>query len=208
VYSSNRSGKTLTIWQRPANGQPGLVNLSRNHDEQDLWPSVDSDPKPRLFYEAHFDGQADGRLYSNRLNTTIRSELSPIGVSQPRINPKADGVVFVSLNEKTGHRDIYRMSDQGGSPEALCNVTDADSYDPVWSKDGSRLAFASDRGVDEDQRHNADIWIIDLAHPEKPLQVTTNGSVDDCPAWDPTGDAIFFRSNRGGNWGIWRVALK
>jgi TolB protein len=100
------------------------------------------------------------------------------------------------------------MSDKGGPAEVLTDTPDADSYDPVWSKDGGKLAFTSDRGVDEDRRHNPDIWLIDLAHPDQPQQVTTNGSVDDCPAWDPSGDALYFRSNRGGDWGIWRVAVK
>src|SRR5207249_3206583 len=120
----NRAGRTLTIWQRSTTGQPGLINLTRNRDEHDLWPSIDADPKPRLFYEALFDGQADGRLYINTINTTIRSELSPFGISQPRVSPKADSIVFVSLNEKTGHREIYRMSDKGGAQEVITDTPD------------------------------------------------------------------------------------
>ena len=41
--------------------------------------------------------------------------------------------------------------------------------------------------------------------PERPVQVTTNGSHDDCPAWDPSGQTIYFRSNRGGEWAIWKI---
>ena len=35
-------------------------------------------------------------------------------------------------------------------------------------------------------------------------QLTTNGSLDDCPCWDRKGEYIYFRSNRGGVWNIWR----
>jgi Tol biopolymer transport system component len=62
--------------------------------------------------------------------------------------------------------------------------------------------------MDEDRIRNPDVWIIDLAHPDKPIQVTTNGSIDDNPVWDPSGDAIYFRSNRGGQWGIWKISIK
>ena len=68
-------------------------------------------------------------------------------------------------------------------------------------------AFVSDRGTDADGKHNNDIWMLDLAHPEKPTRLTTNGSWDDSPAFDPTGKILYFRSNRGGTWGIWRIAV-
>jgi Tol biopolymer transport system component len=38
-------------------------------------------------------------------------------------------------------------------------------------------------------------------------RVTYNGSWDDVPAWDPGGKTLFFRSNRGGQWGIWKIAV-
>ena len=44
--------------------------------------------------------------------------------------------------------------------------------------------------------------------PDRPIQVTTNGSWDDHPAWDPNGSAIYFRSNRGGEWNIWRITTR
>jgi Tol biopolymer transport system component len=47
-----------------------------------------------------------------------------------------------------------------------------------------------------------------VARPDRPIQVTTNGSWDDHPAWDPAGAAIYFRSNRGGDWNIWKVATR
>ena len=145
-----------------------------------------------------------------------RLDLTTISVGQPRISPRADSIIFTSTNSRTGNREIYRIPDKGGPPVNLTNDPDSDCYDPVWSKDGSQIAYVSDRGVadisdrglEEDRRRNADIWIMDLARADKPIQVTTNASVDDCPAWDPSGNALYFRSNRGGQWGIWKVAVK
>ena len=50
--------------------------------------------------------------------------------------------------------------------------------------------------------------MLDVANSGQPRQVTRNGSVDDLPVFDPAGDAIYFRSNRGGVWGIWKIATK
>ena len=38
-------------------------------------------------------------------------------------------------------------------------------------------------------------------------QLTTNGSHDDKPCFDRHGEKIFFRSNRGIYWNIWRFKL-
>lgn len=206
VFASNRGGRHLSIWQLAANGEGGVTQLTAG-DTTDLWPTVDSDPKPRLFYEALVDSRSDPRLYMTQLGTTIRTDLTQSGGEQPRVSPKADSVVFTLANQKTGKREIFQMSDRGGAAVNLTGAPDFDSLDPAWSKGGSRIAFASDRGADADGKHNYDIWMLDLAHPDKPIRLTTNGSWDDCPAFDPTGKMLYFRSNRGGTWGIWRIAV-
>jgi hypothetical protein len=207
VFASNRGGRHLSIWQLAASGEGGVTQLTSG-DTTDLWPTVDSDPKPRLFYQALVDSRSDPRLYMTQLGTTIRTDLTQAGGEQPRVSPKADGVVFTLANEKTGKREIYKMSDRGGGATKLTDAPEFDSLDPAWSKGASRIAFASDRGADADGKHNFDIWMIDLAHPDKPIRLTTNGSRDDSPAFDPNGKAIYFRSNRGGTWGIWRITVK
>lgn len=207
VFSSNRAGRHMSVWQMAANGEGGITQLTGG-DTTDLSPSVDSDPRPRLFYEALVDSRPDPRLYMTQLGTTLRTDLTTTGGEQPRVSPKADSVLFTVVNPKTGKREICRMSDRGGAAVNLTNLPDTESFDPVWSKDGNRVAFVSDRGTDADSHNNFDIWIMDMRHPDKPTRVTTNGSWDDNPAWDPGGRYIYFRSNRGGSWGIWRIALK
>ncbi|MGD1277637.1 MAG: hypothetical protein ABR964_10490 [Tepidisphaeraceae bacterium] len=207
VFASNRAGKRLNIWRKSLAGGAGIEQLT-NGQEQDLWPMVDALPKPRLFYQAMSDSRPDSQLYVAPVEGGPRMDLATIPVGQPRVSPKADGVIFTSVNERTGNREIYRISDRGGPPVNLTNDPDSDCYDPAWSKDGNMIAFVSDRGLDEDRRRNPDVWILDLAHPDKAIQITANGSVDDCPVWDPTGGAIYFRSNRGGQWGIWRISAQ
>lgn len=206
IFSSNRAGR-MSIWSMSANGMPGMTQLTLG-DTTDLWPSIDAGPKARLYYERLVDTRPDPRLYMTRVGTTIRTDLTTLGGRQPRVGPKGDEILFTRVNPRTGKSDIYRMSADGGSDENLTNTPDVDETDPVWNRDGTKIAFASDRGMTSDKQHNFDIWVLDLTHPEQPTQITTNGSWDDCPAWDPSGKAIYFRSNRGGQWGIWRIDLK
>jgi hypothetical protein len=206
VFSSNRGGRHMSVWQLAANGEGGVTQLTSG-DTTDLWPNVDSDPKPRLYYEALVDSRPDPRLYMAQLGTTLRTDLTQTGGTQPRVSPTADSVLFILVNEKTSKREIYKMSDRGGGAVNLTNNPDFDYFDPVWSKDGNKIAFVSDRSADADGRHNYDIYTLDLLHPDKPTRITTNGSWDDNPIWDPAGKYIYFRSNRGGSWAIWRVTL-
>jgi Tol biopolymer transport system component len=207
VFSSNRAGKRLSIWAMSAGGAPGITQLTSGNTN-DLWPTIDSDPKKRLFYQAMVDTRPDPRIYMTQLGTVTLTDMTQMSGSQPRVSPRADAVVFTAVNDKTGKRDIYMMPDRGGVPRNLTNTPDIDEYDPAWNKDATRLAFVSDAGVDEDRRPNLDIWVMDISRPERPAQVTTNGSHDDHPAWDPTGNNIYFRSNRGGEWAIWKITAK
>ena len=87
VFSSNRGGRRLSIWEMSAAGDPGVTQLT-NGEESDVWPMVDSDPKPRLFYESLVDTRVDPRLYMTQLGATTRTDLGapaePSRASAPR----------------------------------------------------------------------------------------------------------------------------
>jgi hypothetical protein len=207
LFASNRAGRRLQIWSMPATGRPGITRLITS-ETHDLWPSLDSDPKPRLYYQAMVDTRSEPRIFVTPLGTVSQTDLTVAGGTQPRVSPKNDSIVYCSVNDRTGKRDLYLVSERGGAPQNLTNSPDADECDPVWSRDGRRIAFASDRATDPDGRRQYDIWVLDVVEPGKPLQITINGSVDDNPLFSPDGSAIYFRSNRSGVWGIWKVSLR
>ena len=96
-----------------ANGAPAFTQHT-NGGSYDLWPDVDADPKPRLYFESHVDTRDDPRLYSTQLHTVPLTDLTHIGGMQPRVSPTFDKVLFTSLNDKTKKRDIYIMPSAGG----------------------------------------------------------------------------------------------
>jgi len=76
---------------------------------------------------------------------------------------------------------------------------------PSWSSDGQRIVYTAMEGSDATGRPNEDIWIMDYDGSNK-QQLTTNGSIDRYPLLSPDGKWVYFMSNRGGRWAIWRIA--
>jgi Tol biopolymer transport system component len=72
--------------------------------------------------------------------------------------------------------------------------------DPVWSPDGTQLAFRADYYLG-----NWDIWVMPASggYGER---LTYDPAVDDTPTWSPDGEQIAFQSDRSGNWDIWAIS--
>jgi dipeptidyl aminopeptidase/acylaminoacyl peptidase len=72
---------------------------------------------------------------------------------------------------------------------------DRDEGNPVWSPDGTRIAFTSNRTADPDTNSNTDIWIVDADASEPvtdPRRVTDNPGADASPAWSPDGGRLAY----------------
>ena len=87
-------------------------------------------------------------------SATLAAAQSPSGSPQgaswmryPAISPDGKTIAF------TFKGDIYKVSSSGGTATPLTTHT-ANDYAPVWSHDGKRIAFASDR------YGNYDIYVI------------------------------------------------
>jgi hypothetical protein len=210
AFASDRFGRRLSICTMATNGGLGVRKITSG-DNNDLWPSIDLAPTPHLFYQSMVDTRSQPRIYESQIGAAILNDLTTAGGMQPRISPDNDALLYCGLNDKTGKREILRLNlnDKSGIPENLTNRPEDDEYDASWSKDGSRIAYAVERGgAASVGAGNPAICILDLKRADKPVQITSNGSVDDRPVWDPSGNFIYFRSNRGGQWGIWKIAVR
>ena len=87
------------------------------------------------------------------------------------------------------------MNQDGSDQRNITNHASED-YDPIWSPDGSRIAFVSNRDGD------TDIFII---HNDgsSPTNITSSFGSDLNPAWSPDGKSIAFTSNRSGQFEIY-----
>ncbi|MFN0133265.1 MAG: hypothetical protein ACKVW3_12165 [Phycisphaerales bacterium] len=76
---------------------------------------------------------------------------------------------------------------------------------PTWTPDGRFVVFASMRGADPEGRPNEDIFAIPVDGSGTIIALTTNPSADRLPMIPRDGKSIYFVSNRGKQWGIWRI---
>lgn len=130
---------------------------------------------------------AQGATNTPTVNTVIIPTNTPTFTPPP---PTVSGggsgqIVFASKRGATWQ--IYRMDGNGGNLRQL--TTTGNNYAPVWSPDGSRIAFDSDRFGDRD------IFVMD-ADGSHQTQLTTDSAEDREPAWSPDGSLIAFQSDR------------
>ncbi|HUS68056.1 MAG TPA: hypothetical protein VMZ28_26165 [Kofleriaceae bacterium] len=97
--------------------------------------------------------------------------------------------------------NIWVIALDGSVPRAtLTHGTVTASYEPVWSPDGSRIAFTSDRavnGADEvNNGSNTNIWVTrpDGTHTRAITALTEATSLT--PSWSADGERVVYRSKR------------
>jgi Tol biopolymer transport system component len=96
-----------------------------------------------------------------------------------------------------GTNNIWVMKSDGTATTPLTRITafGADSFDPVWSPDGSKIAFDSQRALDgSDAAGAGNIWVVNAdgsaATPLTKLTVVLAPS--SVPVWSPDGSKIAF----------------
>jgi len=121
-------------------------------------------------------------------------------------------IYFTRPDQSNGKRQIYSVEPDG---RLETNIISDDSFlnancsNPVASfANPVRILFVSDRDVDEQGRHNNNIYVMN-ADGSQIQQLTANGSDDLQPAWSPTDPSVvYFLSNRGGAYNLWRLRIK
>lgn len=95
----------------------------------------------------------------------------------------------------------FTGSKTSGTPVILSAHNTLGDRGPVFSPDGSRIAFWS-----WDKSYRATLWIADSDGSD--LKQLTRLGPDMTPQWRPTGDELLFESARSGDMDLWTVAVE
>lgn len=109
------------------------------------------------------------------------SAITPLWLRDAKISPDGSTIAF------TYKGDIYKVTTEGGKAERLTSTSSYES-NPIWSPDGSQIAFASDR------HGNFDIYIISSEGGEA-RRLTTNSASEIPEGFSPDGKAVLFSAS-------------
>ncbi|OPX22925.1 MAG: hypothetical protein B1H03_03155 [Planctomycetales bacterium 4484_113] len=119
---------------------------------------------------------------------------NPLGMLSPALSPDGNQLAFAYQG------DVWVVRAEGGQARRL-TVSTAYESRPVWSPDGERIAFISNRDG------NYDIYVIPAAGG-LPQRLTYHSGNDYVADWNPDGSKLLFLAQRA-YWGddIWELDI-
>ncbi len=93
------------------------------------------------------------------------------------------------LNEIRRHIHVFDIAKK---QDAQITGDKFDDGAPVWSPDGSLIAFSGNRTDNPDANDNTDIFVVEPRAGAKPRALTTSPSSDSSPAFSPDGKSVAY----------------
>jgi len=139
-------------------------------------------------------GPPDRRLlFLDRTGRPDTVRLTPRPIASPAISPDGRYVAYETFVGGDTEREQIQILDlvTGGTPEL---TSEGQSFDPVWSPDGTRIAIGGER-EDTDDR---DLFVVPVGDGSAATRVTELPGSQYPTAWSAE-DLIAFESNTRGN---------
>tara|TARA_Y100000589_G_scaffold211487_1_gene199403 strand:- start:780 stop:1832 length:1053 start_codon:yes stop_codon:yes gene_type:complete len=201
-FSSNRNSLLPRIWSVRSSGAGGISMLTQS-SSFDSNPSVSEDG---IVYFCSLPPHASaGQIWSIKSDGGHLTQLTE-GVD-PAISKDGSQLLYSSKDRDSGNWTLWSMTSDGLSPMQMTSPTEGNSRAASWSPNGEWIVYSSDRAKDNNGTQNYDIWIMDSDGSNK-IQLTTNGSFDTLPVFGPNGKSVYFLSNRGFNWEVWKMNVE
>ena len=117
----------------------------------------------------------------------------------PQWSPDSKSIIFSGYRD--GGYDLWQV-DADGTHQHMVTEGTFDDREPIYSHDGTEIAFSSDRGNPLGSDNN--IWVLDIKSGGL-RQLTTNPAEDVMPAWSADDKEIIFASSRDNYKTLWTV---
>ncbi len=202
AYTRVVGGRTHIFVQRVGSEKP--VDLSAESQASDSEPAFSPDGSLIAFRSTR--GGVGGIFV-----------MGPLGESVRRVTTEGYGPVFTPDNKEIVFAEEpagYPLA-RGGNRSRIWAVEIAsekkrmifgpDAMEPAVSPHGLRVAFWGLVG----RTAQRDVWTVPLRpkEGEKPVPITSDAATDFSPFWSGDGSFLYFGSDRGGSFNLWRVAI-
>jgi Tol biopolymer transport system component len=135
---------------------------------------------------------------TNTPGATATATATSTPAVSPTVVPLSGHIAWVS--NRSGKQAIWTANSDGTTPLNLTAGSTANNYDPVYSPDGSKIAFASDR----DGATHVEIYVMKADGTGQTRLTTTAAGVSNVhPTWRADALKIAYVSNQTGNNDIW-----
>jgi Tol biopolymer transport system component/DNA-binding winged helix-turn-helix (wHTH) protein len=120
------------------------------------------------------------------------------GEDSVQLSPDETQLVFHSM--RTGTQQIWKSNANGSDPFQLTSFDSGVPGTPRWSPDGKWIA------LDYHADTHSQIYLMDSEGHN--LHALTSGNYENSvPGWSRNGKAVYFGSNRTGEWQVWKREL-
>ncbi len=144
-------------------------------------------------------GQSDLALI-DRKGVATALKVPPGVYEYPRVSPDGTRLVFGTSDGKSAVISTYELS----GVSAVRQLTfEGNNRFPVWSSDGSRVAFQSDRRGDP-----AVFWQSADGGIAEPLTTPERGTSHTPESWSPDGKVLLFSATKGTISSLWTFSLE
>ena len=190
AFFTNRDGNA-EVYVAVADGSDFLRVTDTLHEETQVSWAADGN---RLAYTTvSFDGESSVHWVSLSDLQPHRLLAGSFGETDPTWSPTGPWIAFTRLNEEGESIGLFLRD-----PSTVNNIplTTAVDHGPVWSPDGTKIAYIST--VDG----NEEIHVIKIrsdGNPEQSMRITDSPGRDYAPDWSPDSKSLVFLSDRNDN---------
>jgi len=198
VTTSANMGKIVFVAERDGNREIYTMDTNGNN-QTNLTNNAADDNTPSCSPDGTkiaFLSNRDGGMYelyvmnSNGSNVTKITNNSNNQISFSRAGWSSDGTKIAFTSNKEGAWAIYTMDTNGANQTRIGDL--GDNREPVWSPDGSKIAFHSSR---QDAKY--EIYSMSSSGANITRLTYTTGGWAIRQAWAPNNKIIFYANGTG-----------
>ncbi|MBI2763245.1 MAG: PD40 domain-containing protein [Chloroflexi bacterium] len=199
---------SFNIYSMQPNGA-GLMALTSGTGRH-LCPDYSADGK-QIAYCSDVSGAWE--IWTMKQNGTRQTQLTDFGAFAifPDFSPNGSTIAFSGFVGAPQNDQIYVVDAATGlAPQQLTNCPTSTpncfSDYPVWSPDGTKIAFTRGDGFDADDNPvNEQVWIMNSDGTNAHALTSGADPKDQVPDWSPDGSRIAYSSGQFGSEGIWTM---